>query len=314
MWYISSTLEWRHIGWVGDKAVDVYPHLFADSDFAGCAQSSKSTSGSFLCFRGPATFFPVAMQSSRLGCASHSIPEAEIVAADFAMRMMGLPVLDLVEIVLRPDPLLYFHQDNPAMIAVCRTGRNPTMRHLHRTHRVSVDWLHEGFARDDVVLLYETPERHCADIFTKAFVNPEKWRHVCELIVVLTKQHTDRIVEGSGQIPGTFVIPPQVAIPEQQDETYTYSVAMCVPAFGHTSEGASRADHPEKLVPNLQPDSVIACRSRGPGRGSMVAGEKDLTGESLGGTGVFATAEFDDVLYLLTMNRKADTALAGAGG
>ena len=45
------------------------------------------------------------------------------------------------------------------------------MRHLHRTHRVSVDWLHETFERGDIVLLYETSERQCADIFTKSFVH-----------------------------------------------------------------------------------------------------------------------------------------------
>ena len=173
MCYIKATLAWRHIGWVGDRTVDVAPHLFADADFAGCAQSSRSTSGSFLCIRGPSTFFPIAMQSKRQGCVSHSTPEAEIVAADFSLRMMGLPILDLCEVVLRPDPTLYFHEDNQAMIAVCRSGRNPTMRHLHRTHRVSIDWLHEVCQRDDVVLLYEVSDRQCADIFTKAFANPE---------------------------------------------------------------------------------------------------------------------------------------------
>ena len=58
MCYIKATLRWRHIGWVRDGIDDVAPHLFADADFAGCAQSSRSTSGSFLCVRGPSTFFP----------------------------------------------------------------------------------------------------------------------------------------------------------------------------------------------------------------------------------------------------------------
>ena len=133
------------------------------------------------------------MQSKRQGCVSHSTPEAEIVAADFSLRMMGLPILDLCEVVLRPDPTLFFHEDNQAMIAVCRSGRNPTMRHLHRTHRVSVDWLHEIFQRDDVVLTYEVSDRQCADIFTKAFANPEKWRHVCELIAVLSPEHLKHV-------------------------------------------------------------------------------------------------------------------------
>ena len=105
--YINSTLDWRHIGWVGDCAADLYPYLFADADFAGCAQTSRSTSESFLCFRGPTTFFPVAMHSKRQGCVSHSTPEAEIVVADFAMRAMGLPILDLTEATFRRTPVLF---------------------------------------------------------------------------------------------------------------------------------------------------------------------------------------------------------------
>ena len=145
MCYIHSTLKWKHMGWVGDSIKDVLPHLFADADFAGCVQSSRSTSGSFLCVRGPATFFPMALQSKRQGCVSHSAPEAEIVAADFALRMMGLPCLDMCEAIMGPDKFLIFHEDNRAMIQVCRSGKNPTMRYLLRTHRVSVDWLHEIF-------------------------------------------------------------------------------------------------------------------------------------------------------------------------
>ena len=52
--------------------------------------------------------------------------------------MCGLPCLDLWEILLqRPCPLVV-HEDNQAMLRVIETGRNPTMRYLGRTHRVSV--------------------------------------------------------------------------------------------------------------------------------------------------------------------------------
>ena len=69
---------------------------------------------------------------------SHSTPEAEIVAADVAMRSMGMPALKLVERILKKSPNFVFYDDNKAMIGVVRSGRNPTMRHLERSHGVSI--------------------------------------------------------------------------------------------------------------------------------------------------------------------------------
>eukprot|EP00969_Alexandrium_andersonii_P280475 12399909-Alexandrium_andersonii.AAC.1 len=34
-------------------------------------------------------------------------------------------------------------EDNQACIQVLQSGQNPTMRHLERTHLVSLKWLHE---------------------------------------------------------------------------------------------------------------------------------------------------------------------------
>ena len=43
---------------------------------------------------------------------SHSTPEAEIVAADVAMRSMGMPALKLVERILKKSPNFVFYDDN----------------------------------------------------------------------------------------------------------------------------------------------------------------------------------------------------------
>ena len=112
MCYIHSTLKLKHMGWVGDGIEDVLPHLFADADFAGCVQSSRSTSGSFLCVRGPATFFPIAMQSKRQGCVSHSTPGAELVAADHAVTTEGVPAISFWESILRREAKVIFEEDN----------------------------------------------------------------------------------------------------------------------------------------------------------------------------------------------------------
>ncbi len=155
MCYIHSSKHLRMFGYVGNSLTEVQPHLFADADFAGCAITQRSTSGLHLCIRGTRTCFPIAGQSKRQGCVSHSTPEAEIVAADFGLRLAGLPALDLWHELLPRKPPLFLHEDNQAMIRVCKTGRNPTMRHIGRTHRVSVAFTHERFTLPGIDLVYE---------------------------------------------------------------------------------------------------------------------------------------------------------------
>ena len=55
------------------------------------------------------------------------------------------------------------------MIQVCRTGRNPTMRHLGRTHGISIQWLHDETTKDTCELHYIETSSMAADIFTKFF-------------------------------------------------------------------------------------------------------------------------------------------------
>ena len=61
------------IGWVGDKIEDLSLGLFADADFAGCAQSLRSTSGSHLQVQGKFTRFPLAGGSKRQGLSDKGV-------------------------------------------------------------------------------------------------------------------------------------------------------------------------------------------------------------------------------------------------
>ena len=185
MCYVHHTKHWRMVGWVGDPIDDVHLALYADADFAGCIDSLRSTSGGHLNIQGPNTRFPLSGSSKRQGCVSHSTPEAEIVAADVAMRSMGMPALKLVERILKKSPNFVFYDDNKAMIGVVRSGRNPTMRHLERSHGVSISWMHEMFTRDYMYLAYEVTDRMAADIYTKAFNDGRKWKHACLQIGLL---------------------------------------------------------------------------------------------------------------------------------
>ena len=76
-------------------------------------------------------------------CVSSSTPEAELVSCHYAYHKVLLPAMDLWETLLPTAGKGIFHEDNTAMIQVIRTGRNPTMKHLHRVHRICVATLHE---------------------------------------------------------------------------------------------------------------------------------------------------------------------------
>ena len=90
--HIDATKHFRTTCWVGDSfSFDLGLHLYADADFAGCAASQRSTSGSSVCMQGPHTRFVLSGLSKRQGCVSHSTPEAELVANTFALRNSGLP-------------------------------------------------------------------------------------------------------------------------------------------------------------------------------------------------------------------------------
>eukprot|EP00969_Alexandrium_andersonii_P041489 1818688-Alexandrium_andersonii.AAC.1 len=65
------------------------------------------------------------------------------------------------------------------MLAVMRSGRNPTMRYLHRAHRVSVQWLRERFTLlpESVEIFYEDSCDMRADMYTNSFADATKWSH-----------------------------------------------------------------------------------------------------------------------------------------
>ena len=162
--YINGTTQWRHNGFVGDDPEDVTLGLFSDADFAGDKAGQRSTSGVFLALYGAYTFYPLSTQSKKPTAVSRSTVEAEIIAADHAIRMAGLPALPLWETILGRPLVLDVFQDNQATARIMTTGRAPTLRHVGRTHQVSVAWLHERVTGPDVVLFDCVSDVMAADI------------------------------------------------------------------------------------------------------------------------------------------------------
>ena len=142
MSYIHHSCAYRMYAWVGSDQKIFSLDVYSDSDYAGCTETQRSTTGSIvfsalrLC-RCRSPLYP-----KRQGFVSRSTPEAEIVAMDTTIRVLTLPALSMAE-ELSPRVKVRICGDYQAMLCVMKTGRNPAMRHLSRTHRVSIAWLHE---------------------------------------------------------------------------------------------------------------------------------------------------------------------------
>ena len=94
-----------------------------------------------------------------------------------------------------PGPVtLTVHEDNQAMIRVCYTGRNPTMRYLGRVHRISIQWLYERFGEECVHLCYTDTKLMAADIYTKASKDLAEFNHVRWLINHMDPKDFDAVI------------------------------------------------------------------------------------------------------------------------
>jgi hypothetical protein len=117
--------------------------VYADADFAGCVRTMRSTTRVTLAVEGPNARMVINAVSKRQTAASHSTPDAEIVAADSGMRQEGMPTLPLLSTILGREVTLSRMEDNEAIIKVCFSGENSTMRYLDRTRKVGIAWLME---------------------------------------------------------------------------------------------------------------------------------------------------------------------------
>ena len=87
-----------------------------------------------------------------------------------------------------------------AMLQCAKTGRNPTMRHLARTHRISVGWVHEQYQSGNFVFAHEAGDRMPPDIFTKFFSNGAKWKRARQLINIVFPSELKEIIEENRKI------------------------------------------------------------------------------------------------------------------
>lgn len=85
-----STVALKMTGFVGDPVDKCNLWLFADSDHAG-EHDNRSTSRCLLALVGPKSYFPLTAFSKKQTSTAMSSTEAEVTAANLALRAVGLP-------------------------------------------------------------------------------------------------------------------------------------------------------------------------------------------------------------------------------
>ena len=98
--YNHHTCEYRQHCHMSNTAKQCRLGLFQDSDFAGDLEDSKSTSGRALCIFGSHTFVPTSWMCKKQTAVSHSSTESEIISLDTGLRLDGLPVLELWDLIV----------------------------------------------------------------------------------------------------------------------------------------------------------------------------------------------------------------------
>ncbi len=185
--YINSTLDFKQVSWVGDSVSDLSLRLYADADLAGDPRTQRSTTGVTSFVVGPRSRACLSATSRRQTAVSHSTCESEIVAADEALRVHGLPAQALWDVLLGHPARVEFREDNDAVVKVCKSGGSMKLMHMNRTHRVDAAFVADCF--DDergVNLRYTKTDDQAADICTKRFYDSARWLDLLYLVSIVT--------------------------------------------------------------------------------------------------------------------------------
>ena len=137
-------------------------------------------------------------------------------------RTVLLPSLDMWDVLLKPGYRAVLHEDNQPTKRIIEKQSNPTMRHLPRSHRISLKWLFEhlgseGVTRDPVDIIYTQSRCMAADIYTKGFSDPVKWANATRLINVLDPVDLEAAMLRHSETGSTSLIEPNPCGAEGQE-------------------------------------------------------------------------------------------------
>ena len=119
---------------------------------------------------------------------AYSTPEGELAAISYGLRTAGSPGMIMWERLsgqrqgesdttgTRLPHTLLVHGDNSASISIAKSGKNPTMRHMGRTHGVSLSWISNEIKCKRFDLGYIHASDMATDIFTKFYTKENATR------------------------------------------------------------------------------------------------------------------------------------------
>ena len=166
----------------------------------------------------------------------------------------------------RQEALLYVFEDNEAVIKMIIKGRNPTMRHVSRTHRVALDWLFDRINLDPKIQIkYIDTKNQLADFLTKGNFTRDEWNHLLTLFNIshfsstaCTAAMAKRAQQGSGEERVTAKSRPMMNLTARTPSVVSSSASSnrVRTSYGYQNPGKSVAsdDRTGKPVQPSQPD------------------------------------------------------------
>ena len=139
-----------------------------DADPADDPNTSRSTFGHYieLC-TGDLRHFPLSLWCRRQTSTSCNTCEAETVSLVTFLRQQALPAQQLLDLLLGQSIDLFIKEDSSATISAIQRGYPPALRHLKRTQRIAIGFLHGTTSSFPVFFEKADTAEHKGDFFTK---------------------------------------------------------------------------------------------------------------------------------------------------
>ena len=192
--YLQDALEVKLTGTLSTADLHSFKiGAWPDADFNGDVHTTKSTSGYWLEVMGDqGRRFPLCWGARRQGCTTQCTAEAETVSLSACVKNAAIPMQHLLESIFQREIMCEVYEDNSACIAAIKRGYSPSLKHLMRTQRVSLGFLHEIFFEDEwdfdeekkspkMTLMKADTAVHRGDMFTKE-VDPQRFAACLDLI------------------------------------------------------------------------------------------------------------------------------------